>query len=569
LQIERQLAIFQSAIRESIMSKFILSFCCVLFLSTGAHGQGAAKFLDKRADEWVRQLKADVEPRQRRNAAFALGKMGNRAGELLETIKGCLAGEKDAKVREAIVFALGEIGRDSLRGDDSALIELLSQLVQARTEDALVRRSAAYALGCLNAQSPQAFAALEAALDDPEAMVRQNAAWALGQYREAALPALQKKALHDADALVQRDAAAALLQMRDGEKVRGLIPDLLPLCENKNSEVRRAAANVLVRVVEKEDKLAAQALRGLLEDSDLEIKRNAALALSNIGGKEAAAAVPVLLAALRDDDVEVRRLATAGLGNLGPDAAAAVPDLLKLLRGDKDTEVRSFAAQSLGGIGQASAEVISALVERIRDKADPSRVRAGCATALNFLGAKEPDKTRGAIPQLLVVLQDPGEDIEVRGRIIWALRPNHVSLPDVSGVFETFGAVLKEPRTAVNAMLRYDCAFMLGMIWKQKAPDSALDVLSEFLRDPSIKIFDRSTTSVGGTGAETSAGRVDSKDLGRGDARIMVTQALEEIGKPRWAGRKDIVDQLRVLAADATLYPKLRRQAQELVKMLP
>ena len=38
-----------------------------------------------------------------------------KAADFLQEIKDCLAAEKDARAREAIVFALGEIGRESLR----------------------------------------------------------------------------------------------------------------------------------------------------------------------------------------------------------------------------------------------------------------------------------------------------------------------------------------------------------------------------------------------------------------------------------------------------------------------
>jgi HEAT repeat protein len=528
-----------------------------------------AQFLGKGADEWLRQLKSESDARQRRNAAFALGKMGNRAADALPALGTTLARERDPAAREAIVFAIGEICRESVQANgDSSMEDLLCGVLQARDETPLVRRSAAYALGCLGTPTAKAQAALEAALGDQDGIVRQNVAWALGQFRESALPALAK-ALHDNDPLVQRDAAGALLQMKDNDKVRKLIPDLVPLCAAKNSEVRRAGLNVLVRIVEREDKEAIPALKELLEDRDVEIQRNAALALSNIGGKQAAIAVPVLLTTLRStsDDVDLRRNAAAGLGNLGPDAAAAVPELVKLLRADKDIEVRCFAALSLGNIGAVNDEVVTNLVDRVRDKAEAAKVRAGCATALNYIGAKEPDKTRAAIGPLLPVLQDAGDEIDVRSRVIWALRPNHPVLPNVDGAFNAFGTVMKEPRNGVNNMLRYDCAFMLSMIWKDKAPDTTLDVLSEFLKDSGIKIFDKSTVSVGGIGAETAGGRAVATDLGRGDGRIMATQALEELGKARWRGRADIVQQLRTLAADATLDPALRQSAQKLVAM--
>lgn len=546
---------------------FLLPALCLL--APALQAQTDTKFLGKSAPEWARQLKADRDPLQRRNAAFALGKMGNRADEVLLDIKTCLSAEKEPRVREAIVSALGEIARESLAaGGDSGLEETLCQLVRADSEAPLVRRSAAVALGCLNQKSPKVLEALTAALADSEPAVKQNAAWALGRFGNDALPAL-RKALRDADPLVQRDAAGALLQVPDGDKVHELVPELLPLCEAANSEVRRAGLEVLVRVVDKDDKQALAILRKLLDDRDLGIKRTAALTMSNIGGREAAPALPVLLAALRTGDVEVRRLATAGLGKLGEAAAPAVPDLLKLVRKDSDLDVRVYAAGALGSIGEAGDEAVKVLVERVRDKEDAPKLRAAAATALSWIGVKAPDKTLGAVAQLATVLQDPAEDVEVRSRVIWALRPNTPRLPDVPGVFEVFSGVVKEPKTGVNAMVRYDSAYMLGLGWKERTPDVALDVLAEFLRDTSWVLFDRSSTRVGGTGAETASGRVTSDELGKGDARIMATQALGQMGVRRWSGRADIVQQLRVLAADAKIFSELRKQAQDLVKLLP
>jgi hypothetical protein len=210
--------------------------------------------------------------------------------------------------------------------------------------------------------------------------------------------------------------------------------------------------------------------------------------------------------------------------------------------------------------------VVKTLVERIRAKDESAKVRASCATALNFLGAKSPEATRRDIPPLLIVLRDDSEEIDVRSRIIWALRPNAGALPDTPGVFETFSAVLKEPKNGVNTMLRYDCAYMLAMVWRDKAPDAALEVLGEFLRDDTIKIFDRSTTQVGGSAVETGGGRATSTEVGRGDGRIMAADALKRMGRARWGGNAAIRRQLETLANDATVFPELRRKAQELIK---
>ncbi len=504
---------------------------------------------------------SDRTPDIRIRAAQRLGEMGNRAGDAFVHLKDCLVGEKDAIVRAAIVFAIGQIARESLAASgDTGLDETLCQILRSDSETPLVRRGAAKALGGLNTKSARALEALTAALGDSDAVVRQNAASSLGLFRTDGLPAL-KKALRDTEPLVQREAAIALLEVPEGGKVHKLVPELLPLCQSTNSEVRRAGLEVLVRVVDKDDKQALPILRSLLEDSDPVNKRLAALTMCNIGGKQAAPALPLLLNELRAGDIERRRVAIACIGNLGEVAAPAVLELVKLMRNDSDLEVRCYASGALGSIGEAGDEVVKALVDRVCDKMDAPKLRAAAATALSWLSLKAPARTHGAITELLVVLQDAAEDANVRMRVIWAMRPNTAALPGIPGAFDVFSSAVKEPKTSVNAMVRYDSAHMLGVGWREKIPEPALDVLSEFLRDPSFIIFDRNTTRVGD-------GQVVAEERGSGDARIMVTQALSAMGVRRWSGRADIVQQLRLLAADTKIFPELRRQAQELVKLL-
>lgn len=547
----------RSRLLRWMLPGLLLSACFSLPAVCGQEG----KFLDKSADEWARQLKA-ADAKQRRSAAFALGKIGNRAADHLADLKDCLAAERDAKVREAIAFAIGDIGRESLRASgDVGLEAQLCKIVQ-EDDDPLVRRSAAYALGCLNTNSERARTALQAALADRESFVRQNAVWALGQAGEASLPAL-KKALGDTDSFVKRDAASALLQCKDGDKVHPLVPDLLPLCSDRNSEVRRAAVSVLVRIVDPTDKEALRPLAGLLEDRDVEIRRNAALAMSNIGSRDAAAAVPVLIEALHNGDAELRENAALGLRGLGPTAAPAVGMLAKVLAAPGDAKLRGYVALALGGIGSAAESAVPALVDRLLDAKENENVRYQCATALATMGANE--STERAVPRIVTVLGDSSQPIKVRERVIWALRPHARNLPSIRGVFEAFSGVLREPRGA-NKMLRYDSAYMLGVIWQAKAPDATLDVLNEFLHDDTIKIFVRTATSVGGTGSETVGSAASAKELGRGDGRTMATQALQGIGAARYAGRAPIMQQLRRLADDARGDPDLRKQASKLVK---
>ncbi|HZZ78068.1 MAG TPA: HEAT repeat domain-containing protein [Gemmataceae bacterium] len=532
-----------------------------VFVISGTALYAQDRFLGKNATEWVAQLKSNNDPKQRRNAAFALGKLGNRSLDSLPAMKFAFTQEKDPKVRETLVYAMGEICRDSVGTTNDTDLERIF-ISATSNQDPHVRRSGAYALGCLANKSRESIQALETLAGDQHAFVRQNAAWALGQFGEAALPTL-KKSLRDSNALVKRDAANALLQMKDADKVHELLPELLPLCRDANSETRRAALNVLVRVVDPKDREAIPPLRAALDDRDVENKRNAALALSNIGGDETAAAMPVLLEAIKNGDADLRRQAVAAFRNIGPAAAQVVPKLIDLLRDDKDNELRGYAAFALGGIGKASEPAVPLLVQKIQDTKEAGEIRIQCAMAMARIGPVP--AAAKAVPGLLEVLGDPTHDIRVRERVMWALRVHAEDLRNMNGTKDTFTRILGEPLNDGNRMLRYDAAYMLGMIWQKNAPEATLDILTDFLKDDTIKIFDKTVSGVGGASAETNSGKTAVEERGKGDGRIMAADALRMMGPGRYAGRPALMKQLRALAGDPTTYEPLRKKAMALI----
>lgn len=544
---------------EVAMIRSSLALCVALSLGIPSL-QAQEKFLGKTVDGWGAQLK-NADAKQRRSAAFALGKMGGRSIGVVPAMKQTYAQEKDAKVRDAIVFALGEICRDepAIRTDGDLEALFLNAILDA---DPHLRRSAAYALGCLRTKSAATRNALDKALGDQEPMVRQNAAFALAQFAESAIPSL-KKALVDNDSLVKRDAASVVGQMEDGDKARELLNELLPLCRDNNSEVRRAALNVLVRIVDRSDKAAIPSLKWALEDRDIDNKRNAALALSNIGGEETAVALPVLLETAKNGDADLRRQALMALRNLGPAAASAVPELVRYLNEDPDPKMRENAAIALQGIGKGAEPAIPSLIAKIQDKSEDQKVRIECAMAMNRIGPI-PSAAKVA-PTLLEVLGDPRHDAKVRERVMWSLRPHGGNLNKMNGTFETFAKVCKEQVTFENKMLRYDSAYMLGMIWQQQAPDQALDVLLEFLRDDKVKVYVGTQVTVGGGGVEGPKGKGSAKEEGKGDGRVMVCDALKMTGPGRYA-RADILKQLNVLNNDPNLDKRLREKVVELLK---
>jgi hypothetical protein len=169
------------------------------------------------------------------------------------------------------------------------------------------------------------------------------------------------------------------------------------------------------------------------------------------------------------------------------------------------------------------------------------------------------------VPRLLAIVRDAEDDANVRWRIVWALRAHNVNLSKIEGVYPALAEVLRQPKSSENRMLRYDCAYMLGVLQRDEVPNEVLDTLLDFLKDANVQIYTGTQASVQGSD-EKVAGKATVKEVGQGDGRLMATQALTRIGPDRLRKRPDIIQQLRTLANDAELSMELRKQCQELLR---
>jgi HEAT repeat protein len=545
---------------------WLLAASLALLIGERASAQ-TPKFLQKTADEWAAQLKSPTAS-TRRNAAFALGKIGNFSEKALPELKRALRDEKDSRAREAMVWAAGEI----VNGLPSNDAELEAMLIESlRHTDKLVRRSAACALGQLASNSDATRAALASALSDKEQIVRQNAAWALGQLDDKAVPLL-RQALSDttSDSLVKRDAANALFTAAraDASKMRPAMSDLLRMCSDRDPEVRKAGLVPLVKIVDKKDTQALPVLNKVLrDDPDPEVRRYAALALSNVGGQAAAEAVPVLVDALRNGEPHLKRSAAVALHNVGKVGAPAVPDLVKALQ-DADPELRKSAALALGGIGPSAAEAVPWLVHMVTDLKQPLEVRVESAEALTGMGNIA--AVQGKIPDLLRVLGNPNEDGDLRIRLAWLFNAFVEHRPTMQAAFPVMSKICAEPATKDNGSTRYHCAYLLSIAYRQQAPDAAISVLADWLKDNTGKIYSNKRSSVGAQGLEKK-GNAEVQLVLEGDSRIMAVDALRLIGRERIerSGRlNDIIQQLQGLVKDNDTHKELKKEAKRLLDIL-
>jgi beta-lactamase regulating signal transducer with metallopeptidase domain len=155
----------------------------------------------------------------------------------------------------------------------------------------------------LASMGPAAFQPLTNQLDNSNATVRRNAAWAIGELtrmppgqRDSSVPQLITL-LSDSDEWVRMAAARALGELRNHTAV----PKLIATLSDSEWHVRELAVWALSEL--KDDRAVAALCSVLLSDARVEVRRGAAEALGEI---RSAAALPSLKQALNDAAVSAR-----------------------------------------------------------------------------------------------------------------------------------------------------------------------------------------------------------------------------------------------------------------------
>lgn len=215
--------------------------------------------------------------------------------------------------------------------------------------DPVVRQMAAFALGRIGEPAAPAVPALIEALADPAQHVRDFAAFALGRIGEAAAPALPKliPALSDTQPVVRLGAALALRQI--GPAAEPAIPALVTALNDASHQVGQFAALALGQIGAKAA-AAVPALIALLDTPDEDLRYSAAFALARIGEP----AMPDLTRMLKSDDSGQRISAALAFGEMGRAAAAAVPMLAAMLQ-ERSAELRHAASLALEKINTPGA----------------------------------------------------------------------------------------------------------------------------------------------------------------------------------------------------------------------
>jgi HEAT repeat protein len=358
----------------------------------------------------ILKSKDDIPP-TRSMAAHALGEIGPPAKDSVPSLKEALMDESES-LRLAAAWALWGISRQR------AAIPVLIQGL--KSQDALMRSSAANQLSSVGPEAKDGVAALTIALADSAVEVRRPAALALaavvGTEAKAAVPALIK-ALGDDDRTVRGASISALHGI--GRGAQAAEPALFQLLKDPDKDLCRSAARALVQIGSSSE-AAMTFLSKDLKDQSTDIRELAATWLGQMGPAAAPATAP-LIEALKDKDSGVRWSAAIALGSIGNGARTSLSPLGNLLR-DTDGGVRLAAALALWRIDKQKA-MIDLAIRSLDDK--DVATREGALVAVTGMGAE----AKAAIPRLLNLANHDAELSSLAARALWRIDKHPAAIP--------------------------------------------------------------------------------------------------------------------------------------------
>lgn len=354
-------------------------------------------------EDHVANLKSP-NAKTRQESAAALGK--SRRREAVAPLA-ALVHDPEAKVRLDVVRALNALRDRSAvpalctsltDGDPKIREEALGSLVELYSErermtpvtrflDAFSDEYDRASVPPYTAVDPAAFQALAGVLNDSEADLREQAAYAIGILDGRSAVKQLVAALQDPDADVRGAAATAIGKVGSAEDGKALVP----LISDSTTEVRNRALKA-IGVLRVRD--AGPALRELFDaNRRRDVGLKALESLSRIGDP---AQVELFRELVQDPDLERRRLAVEGLGRVAD--ASLLPALKKDFQREKSDDMRlayAFAISLLGDHAFLDTIVLGL----------PSRIHGTrCKRYLLEMG-------RDMLPDLYPYLSDPDEEV--------------------------------------------------------------------------------------------------------------------------------------------------------------
>ena len=350
---------------EALQNEKAGHWACLVLREMGPVGKDAIPAL-------VEKLK-DPRPEMRREAALALGTMGEVAVQAVPQIA-ALLGDDQAAV--AATYALGRIGRLP------AQVESAVQ-ANANSDDKMLSTNSQWALANIHPEDQalreKVTQQLIGRLSDADPFVRVAAARALAALPpapEITLPIWQKM-LQDADETTIAYALDSLTRL--GAPAVPIIATAL-----QHEKLRPQVIRVL-HVLGPQAASATAALANVMDDQDAGTARSAVLALASIG-PGAKAAVPALITGLEQDENPNAHALAYALGRIGPEARTA-KQVLSGLAGGSNQNLALIGAWALTRIDPSPATAAKAVSVFSKGLASPvPATRRGSAISLGELG---------------------------------------------------------------------------------------------------------------------------------------------------------------------------------------
>jgi len=375
------------------------------------------------------RLLADAEPRVRRRAALAIGRVGLREGA--PPLVALLA-DGDPEVRQMAAFALGLIGDKSVRDPLVTALGDQSPLVQGSAAEALGLigdPGAADAVGRMVAQIVQGGSLAQPPGDDADAQ-------------------------RDTPAAAFRLGVFALVRLKAYDQLAGAVLD-------EAGQPRVHWWPVAYAFQRLDDKRALPALLSLAKDSNPFAR---AFAVKGLGALKDHAAMPVLLTLLSSGDRGVLIETIRALGRIG-DPVAVAP-LLKIVQAlDTDPNVRLEAVSALGGTHDASAPgLMDTLLDLVSDPTPAIR-----AAALRAVAALD---SEGFVTVLSGLDPDPHWSVRAALATLLATLPSEAGLPRL--------------RLMLSDADQRAIPSVLAALVKLRAPDAASILLDRLKADDPV-----------------------------------------------------------------------------------
>jgi len=302
--------------------------------------------------------------------------------------------------------------------------EVKSALKDLKSQDVNARINAAAKLGERQNRDPRALPDLLNALKDDNAIVRQNAADTIGNFRDKSatgplVEALKKETDNSVKVSIivalnyvkDKECIVPLVEIFQKEKTENIRINIIQLFgsfraeqavqelikslgKDKSSRIRAGSARALGFIA---SPLAVKPLIKALEDTDETVVMNAIEALGTAGDRSAAESIKPLLGS---KNARLKCIAAAALGKLGSADGFAVA---LGEAGNADPKVRVAAIEALGNMGKSDEAVIKAIAKALEDT-DRSVVRVAETARINL----------GIIPEQVAPQEQPQKEQKIQ-----------------------------------------------------------------------------------------------------------------------------------------------------------